>query len=162
MEKNLASPEVEEQDDDENGISGETAEAAYEIGMALAQSMFYEEAHIQKVVQAVQSSKDPNQVVGQVIGQIVLMAYTKAAQAGVNADDRVWLAEGGVLASLIDEVQTFLADMDVAVDENAVAKKAVEVVESSPQAMEGQPQASAPPMQGAPVNAAAPPQGMVQ
>lgn len=163
MAKNLASPEVEEpgeqeEGEDQNAISGDAAEAAYSVGMSLAQTMFYDEEHIQKVVQAVQSSKDPSQVIGQVIGQIVLMSYTKAAQAGVNADDRVWLAEGGVLASMIDEVQTFFEEMGVKVDENVAAKKAVEVVENSPQAM-GEQQA---PPQGAPApqgaNMAAPPQ----
>lgn len=149
-------PEKEMEDSRER-FEDEDSDRAYDVAVSLAESIFYDQEHLNGLMSTVQKSKDPNQVVGTAVGQVLLVAYNKANQAELNIDDRVWAADEGVLDTLVGEAVEFLGETGVRLNPAAVREVAIKILQDSPQPE--QPQAGQPQAQGGQMTPA--PQGVM-
>lgn len=136
-------PEKEMPKDERAVIDDDDADRAYDIAVSISEALFYDPEHLNTMITAAQRSKDPSQIIGQSVAQILIVAYNKANKAELNLDDRVWAADEGVLDTILNEAAEFLADVDVTFDTNVARETALRVIQESPP-----PQA--PEQQGAP------------
>lgn len=128
-------------------VSDRDAEIAFRMGVKL----MGEGQGIQTIKAAIEESKDPAQVIGQFLAQIMGVLAEKL-QGEINLDPRVFLAKGGWLELMLDYIESKLGYPEEFSDQ--IYMQTVEVIKAAamnPQQAQGGGQ----PPQGAPM----PPQG---
>lgn len=135
-----------EMEDTRERFEDEDSDRAYDVAVSLAESIFYDQEHLNGLMSAIQKSRDPSKITGQAVGQVLLVAYNKANQAELNIDDRVWAADEGVLDTLVGEAVEFMSETGVQVDPRVARQAAMQVLQDSPQPeQQQQPQPQATP-----------------
>lgn len=134
-------------------VSDRDAEIAFRMGVKL----MTEGQGLQTIKAAIEESKDPAQVIGQFLAQIMAVLAEKL-QGEINLDPRVFLAKGGWLELMLDYIEQKLGYPEEFSDQ--IYMQTLEVIKAAAMSPEqaqqgGGPQMAAP--GGAPQGG--PPQG---
>lgn len=90
------------------------------------------------------SSAEPNMALGQFVAQLVMTIKEQSQQNDMAIDDSVWLANGGVVDRLIDQLRIEVEDLGISIqvgDEALINEEVLNVLKLASKAGTGQPQA---------------------
>jgi len=130
----------------QNVVSKEDVEIVTRLGIKLLAG-----GGLDQIKQALTQSKDPAQVIGTFIAQMMAQILEQAS-ANVDIDPRAFLANGGFLDTILDYIETKLGYPSEFSDQ--IYEQVLEVIKAAAQG--GQQAGSGQPMQGAPAPQAAP------
>ena len=91
------------------------------------------------------SSAEPNMALGQFVAQLVMTIKEQSQQNDMAIDDSVWLANGGVVDRLIDQLRIEVEDLGISIpvgDEALINEEVLNVLKLASKAGTGQPQAT--------------------
>lgn len=99
-----------------------------DLALQVVRSTLYDDETFDTIVGLISSSKDPNKAMGKAVTGALLPVAQALHEKHPQLDDSIWLADGGVLDAILDEIVEIAQEAGIPIADPEDAKEAAKAV----------------------------------